>query len=377
MKQLQEGGHKAYLVGGCVRDLLVGLNPKDIDISTTARPRQVKKLVKNAFIIGKRFRLVLVRRGEIQYEVSTFRRGLKPGENPDTLPDGDNIFGTPKEDAQRRDYTCNALFYDPVKKTVLDYTTGIKDLKAGWLKLIGEPEVRLPEDSIRILRALRFASKLNLQIEPELNQGLADYADELKFSPIPRRREEFLKILRLKHPSGAFLAMKDLGILGKILPALEALTKEQGSLSKVMATFETLDYEHRMSLDPAQLFGAFGWAVGVNANADFSYEDLLDWIQDESIQNFMKSELGVFIAELTHIEQAFRLLPSLLDFSAFSVKGVRRKHGLLSQKAFPLALFFYAMVSGPDLGLWTDAFYGKEDIEDLPFQNSDEKTDIE
>ncbi len=376
VSKLQENGHTAYLVGGCVRDLLVGLTPKDFDISTTARPRQVKKIIKNAFIIGKRFRLVLVRRGDIQYEVSTFRRGLKPGENPEHLPDGDNIFGTPREDANRRDYTCNALFYDPVKKTVLDYTNGIRDLKSGWLKLIGAPSDRLPEDSIRILRALRFSSKLGLQIEPELHQGLHDYADELKFSHIPRRREEFLKILRLKNPSRVFLSMKDLKILDKIVPTLEALTNEKGSLFKIMSTFEELDFEHRLVLEPSELFGALLWAIAVHVNSEFSFEDYLDWVKDDSIQSFMKTELGVFIAELTHIEQAFRLVPSLQDFKSFCSKGERRQYGLLNQKAFPLALFFYAMVSGPDLGLWTDAFNGKDLSLELPFQDSDEKTDV-
>ncbi len=353
----------------------MGLTPKDFDISTTARPRQVKKLVKNAFIIGRRFRLVLVRRGEIQYEVSTFRRGLLPGENAEELPDGDNIFGTPKQDAQRRDYTCNALFYDPVKQTVLDYTNGIQDMKDGWLKLIGKPEDRLPEDPIRILRAIRFSAKLGLQIEPTLNQGLAEFADELKLSPLPRKREEFLKILTLKNPGRAFTALKDLKVIDKILPTFESLTLEEGSLRKVFNIIESLDYEHRMSLDPAQLLGVFSWATAITANSDFEYEELLTWIKDESIQKFMKFELGAFNAELTHIEQAFRILPALLDYNAFSQKGPRRRLGLLSQRSFPLALFFYALISGPDLGIWIDAFNGRDSIEGLHLDDSDEKTD--
>ncbi len=353
----------------------MGLTPKDFDISTTARPRQVKKLVKNAFIIGRRFRLVLVRRGEIQYEVSTFRRGLLPGENAEELPDGDNIFGTPKQDAQRRDYTCNALFYDPVKQTVLDYTSGIQDMKNGWLKLIGTPEDRLPEDPIRILRAIRFSAKLGLQIEPTLNQGLAEFADELKLSPLPRKREEFLKLLTLKDPGRAFTALKDLKVIDKILPTLESLTSEEGSLRKVFNLIENLDYEHRSSLDPAQLLGVLAWATAVTANSDFEYEDLLTWIKDESIQKFMKFELGAFNAELTHIEQAFRILPGLFDYETFSRKGARRRLGLLSQKSFPLALFFYATINGPDLGIWIDAFNGRDSIEGLHLDDSDEKID--
>lgn len=372
VKQLQDGGHTAYLVGGCVRDLLMGLTPKDFDISTTARPRQVKKLVRNAFIIGRRFRLVLVRRGEIQYEVSTFRRGLEPGEDADELPDGDNIFGTPEQDAQRRDYTCNALFYDPIKKTVLDYTTGIKDMKAGWLKLIGEPKDRLPEDPIRILRAIRFSAKLNLQIDPSLNQGLADFADELSNSPLPRKREEFLKLLKLKNPGQAFLALKDLGVIANIIPTLDSLTSQKGSLREVFNHIEHLDYQHRSSLDSAELLGLLLWSTAVVANPDFKYEDLLDWIKDDSIQKFAKFELGTFNAELTHIEQAFRILPTLLNYEAFSQKGARKRYGLLNQKAFPLALFFYATIAGPDTGTWADAFNSRDG---LLLGDSDEKTE--
>ncbi len=370
VKQLQDGGHTAYLVGGCVRDLLMGLTPKDFDISTTARPRQVKKLVRNAFIIGRRFRLVLVRRGEIQYEVSTFRRGLAPGEDPESLPDGDNIFGTPKQDAIRRDYTCNALFYDPIKMQVLDYTTGLKDMNNGWLKLIGEPKDRLPEDPIRILRAVRFAAKLNLQIDPSLNQGLSDYSAELQNSPLPRKREEYLKLLSLKRPGMAFKILKDLNVLKTVLPTLESLTSPKSSLRQVFNQVEHLDYEHRSDLDSAELMGLFIWSIAVVANPEFSSEDLLTWLKDDSIQNFAKFELGVFNAELTHIEQAFRLVPMLLDYETFKRKGARKQYGLLNQKAFPLALFFYATIVGPDQGLWTDAFNLRED---LLLEPSDEK----
>ncbi len=362
-------------MGGCVRDLLMGLTPKDFDISTTARPQQVKKLIKNAFIIGRRFRLVLVRRGEVQYEVATFRRGLLPEEGGGTLLDSENIFGTPKQDAQRRDYTCNALFYDPIKGIVLDYTSGIQDMKEGWLKLIGKPKDRLSEDPIRILRALRFAVKLRLQIEPQLYQGLCDFADGLKFSSIPRKREEFLKILMLKNPGRVFNSLKDLGILDKILPTLKALITKPHVIRNIFNTFEYLDYHHRLSLNPAQLLGVFVWAVAINTNIDSEYEDLLTWIQDKSIQDFMKFELGIFNAELIHIEQAFRLVPFLMEYEVFLQKGARRRLGLLNQKSFPLALFFYACINGPDLGLWIDAFNSKDSVMSLYLNSFDEKID--
>ncbi len=375
VNQLQKNGHTTYLVGGCVRDLLMGLTPKDFDISTTARPQQVKKLVKNAFIIGRRFRLVLVRRGDSQYEVATFRRGLLPEEDEGGLLDRENIFGTPKQDAKRRDYTCNALFYDPIKRAVLDYTSGIQDMKEGWLKLIGKPKDRLPEDPIRILRALRFAVKLGFQIEPKLYQGLCDFADELKPSSVPRKREEFLKILMLKNPGRVFNSLKDLGILDKILPTLNTLTTKPHVIRNIFNTFEHLDYHHRLTLNPAQLLGVFAWAIAINTNIDFEYEDLSTWIQDKSIQDFMKLELGAFNAELIHIEQAFRLVTFLMDYDTFLEKGIRRRLGLLSQKAFPLSLFFYACINGPDLGLWIDAFNSKDSVMSLHLNGFGEKID--
>lgn len=343
-------------MGGCVRDFLLGKHPKDFDISTTARPRQIKKLIKNSFIIGKRFRLVLVRRGQSQYEVSTFRRGLLAGEDPGTLPDGDNIFGSPQQDAQRRDYTCNALFYDPNKRQIIDYTGGIKDLKEGWVKLIGTPEARLPEDPIRILRAVRFSAKLSLQIDPELKQGLSDHADELKFSPIPRRREEYLKILRLHDPLRVFIELKDLGVLDKVLPSLDVALSHKGALTEISKNLSFLDYNHRKDLEPSDLFGLLLFAMASPLSHEEGF-DFVQWLESDEMQTFTKHELGMFNAEITEVTQAFRILPSLYDYESYSRKGERRQQGLVSQKAFPLALLLYAHAHGPDLGFW---FYEAE-----------------
>lgn len=334
----------------------MGLTPKDFDISTTARPRQVKKVIKNCFIIGRRFRLALAKKGEEQYEISTFRRSIAPGENTDDLPDGDNVFGSPEEDANRRDYTCNALFYDPVKREVIDYTGGIADLKKGWIKMIGDPNLRLKEDSIRILRALRFSKKLNIQIEPVLKEAISTYADELKFSALPRRREEYLKFMRLKDPGEIFTELYDLGILEKVLPTLHVFLKTKEDLHHFNKNLREHSQKLRKEQDPSHLFGTLMWSIYSAVNHVIDEEDQVNWIKSEEVQDFAKHELGVFNTELTNIEQAFRIMPSLFDFEALKRKSLRRQIGLVAQKSFPLALLLYSQEEMTYLDEWIELF---------------------
>src|SRR5580692_1341070 len=150
VRALQKRDYTTYLVGGCVRDLLLGIHPKDFDIATNARPDEVKRIIHRAYVIGKRFRLVLVRRDEMQFEVATFRREVGEDEQREDLPAGDNVFGTAEEDAKRRDFTINALFYDPIADQLIDFAEGLPDLENRWIRMIGEPTKRLLEDPIRI-----------------------------------------------------------------------------------------------------------------------------------------------------------------------------------------------------------------------------------
>ena len=231
LHRLRQYDHVAYLVGGSVRDLLLGRRPKDFDIGTSAHPYQVKKLFRNCWIIGRRFRLAHVKFGMKVIEVATFRRQVAPGEEvvqdgvpaPDpTVAEGrplvhhDNTFGTPEEDAFRRDFTINALAYDIGTFSIIDYVGGLEDLRAGVVRSIGDPDVRLKEDPVRMLRAVALAARLDFTIEPTLLASIRAHRHEIAKSSLPRLLEEYYKILRTGSSEKAFRMLADLGLLEPI-----------------------------------------------------------------------------------------------------------------------------------------------------------------
>src|SRR6201984_1844972 len=209
LSRLRQFNPVAFLAGGGVRDLLLGRRPKDFDIGTSAHPAQVKKLFRNCWIIGRRFRLAHVKVGNKGIEVAAFRRQVIAGEEvvadgvpaPDpTTPEGeqlvhhDNTFGTPEEDAFRRDFTVNALFYDIATFSIIDYVGGLDDLRAGIVRSLGDPDVRLREDPVRMLRAIALAARLDFTIEPTLLQSIRTHRHEIAKSSQPRLLEEYYKI---------------------------------------------------------------------------------------------------------------------------------------------------------------------------------------
>lgn len=224
ISRLERYGYQAYLVGGCVRDLLIGRAPKDFDVATSAHPRQIKRLFRNGRIIGRRFRLVHVRYGERVIETATFRcePGEREGEDPeDLLIVEDNEYGTAEEDARRRDFTVNGLFLDPTRMRIIDYVGGLVDLEAGLLRAIGDPPVRMAEDPVRILRAIKFATRLAFRIEDRTWQAMVDHAPELARSAAPRVLEEILRLMRSGTSLGAFKKLRSCGALGVVLPPLD------------------------------------------------------------------------------------------------------------------------------------------------------------
>ena len=338
VKALQKAGFTSYLVGGCVRDLLLGIHPKDFDIATAAHPPQVKKLIYMAFIIGKRFRLVLVKRDALQFEVATFRREVKAEDFPEGLPPGDNVFGTPEEDAQRRDFTINALFYDPVSEQLIDYVNGMQDIEARTLRMIGEPDVRLIEDPIRILRGLRFAHKIGFTIEPELRAAMVRNAGELRKSVLPRRREEILKILRLEEPELALLECFDLGILEHVIPTLHDLLKDSERRDLFLLHFETYRTMVDDSSDTTQLFGWLVYSMLQAARQGPSERTEPITAEDEIFQVMMRDELGMYKFEQTVLTKAIELLPTIEQTEEFKKRGERRQLAFMKNEGFKLAL---------------------------------------
>ncbi len=252
ISRLQRNGFEAYLVGGCVRDLLVGLTPKDFDVATSAHPRQVRRLFpRNSHVIGRRFRLVHVRYGsQSVIETATFRAAPQEtsGED-DLLIVEDNTYGTAAEDAMRRDFTVNGMLLDPYRRQIIDHVGGLRDLEDGVLRTIGNPFIRIPEDPVRILRAIKFATRLGLRIEEDTWEAMCDGAEDLSRSAPPRVTEEILRLMRSGTALGAFNKMRHCGVLGVVLPDLdEFLGEVEGAdrihekrVSNFRALLEALD----------------------------------------------------------------------------------------------------------------------------------------
>lgn len=229
LRRLVQADHEAYLVGGCVRDLLLERTPKDIDIATSATPSQIRGLFRNCRIIGRRFRLAHVVFGSKIIEVATFRKNPQDEVDPDEdtdhqkdlLIEQDNVFGTAREDAWRRDFTVNGLFYDLVHGKVIDHVRGKKDLAAHQLRTIGDPDVRFQEDPVRMLRAVRLAARLGFEIEDHTFQSLLTQRQALRKSAPARIIEEIYRFFRRGALYESMVLLKETGLLSLLLPRLD------------------------------------------------------------------------------------------------------------------------------------------------------------
>jgi poly(A) polymerase len=242
--RLHRAGFLAYLVGGAVRDLLLGRKPKDFDIGTNARPQQVRQLFRNARVIGRRFRLVMVRFADEVVEVATFRRSPEPpeieeGETADVLaptPEAEE-FGTPEEDAWRRDFTVNGLFYNIADFSVIDHVGGLEDLRAGVIRTIGEPRLRFAEDPVRMMRAVEYGARLGFNLEDELSEAIAAMHPEIRRAAPARIAYELVESLKGGQALAIFRGLEESSLLEHtVTEAHEAAGRGDALLWRLLAS---------------------------------------------------------------------------------------------------------------------------------------------
>ncbi|MFD2178753.1 polynucleotide adenylyltransferase PcnB [Veronia pacifica] len=287
--RLNKNGFDAYLVGGGVRDLLLDTEPKDFDIATNATPEEVRKLFRNCRLIGRRFRLAHILFGREIIEVATFRGHHMSDAGKNTASqssDGmllrDNVYGSIEEDAQRRDFTVNALYYNIADFSVRDYAGGIADLNDRVIRLIGDPETRYREDPVRMLRAVRFAAKLDMSISEETEAPIPHLAHLLKDIPSARLFEESLKLLQSGQGLDTYLLLRELDLFEPLFPILdEHFTEDMSSKTEQMLEIVLRSTDRRIGsgqrINPAFLFAAMLWYPVTIRTEEISFESGLSY----------------------------------------------------------------------------------------------------
>ncbi|MDF2177807.1 polynucleotide adenylyltransferase PcnB [Aliiglaciecola sp. CAU 1673] len=271
--RLHNAGFQAFLVGGCVRDMLMGLHPKDYDVATDATPEQVKELFRNCRLIGRRFRLAHVVFGRDVIEVATFRGHHQEEDDEQTAKlskrsdEGlllrDNVFGSLEEDAERRDFTINAMYYNIADFSVADFAGGMQAIKAREIRLIGDPETRYREDPVRMLRAVRFAAKLDMKISASCGDLIPKLAPLLANIPPARLFEEVLKLFMSGHGLRTYELLQQYGLFNQLFPQLQPLLKKADSKESQLIRQVLINTDERVNQDmkvtPAFLYAAFLW----------------------------------------------------------------------------------------------------------------------
>jgi len=256
VKTLNKAGHEAYLVGGCIRDLLLGHKPKDFDIATSATPEQVHKTFKRSRLIGRRFRLVHIMFSSRKYiEVATFRSGKVKSTIKGAIV-GDNLYGTLKEDAFRRDFSVNGLYYDIQKSQVIDYVDGLEALNSSEIKMIGKPEERFQEDPVRMIRAIRFKVKLGATIDPNISKSISNQAHLLANIPAARLYDECIKLFHNENAYEIFEQLLKFRLLNYLFPQ----TEETSFINKTLINTSNR-IKNGKPVTPAFLFAVFLWSA--------------------------------------------------------------------------------------------------------------------
>ena len=383
VRTLQRNGHEAYLVGGCVRDLLVGLAPKDFDVATDAHPNRIKRLFRRARVIGRRFRLVHIRYSPNHViETATFR-GTPEGEPTDRAPQmerdpskrsdwrqsAENVFGTAYEDAHRRDFTVNALFYDPADDSVIDWVGGYDDIQAKVIRCIGDPHVRIEEDPVRMLRAVHFSERMAFKVEPKLESAIRDMAKSIMDASNARLYVELIKMLSRNAACGTFRGLHTLGVLSPWLPQLDAyLAGDHDEIDDdelptwvcathtpwlLLQTADGWDYSaHEAVPDSIRLAGLFGpyllhsWVQSIRGPKARQSPSRGKYVGRgyASFQHHMDRTFGPVARMMSIPRWATRELCDLLWIAMHMAWEPRTKYdrSLLRRRAFPPALVFTA-----------------------------------
>ena len=360
---LREAGFAAYVVGGAVRDLLLGIVPKDFDIATDARPEQIRPLFRRALIIGRRFRLVHVMMGSETIEVSTFRAAdphtAEKDEHGRVLRD--NVFGTQAGDARRRDFTVNALYFDPATEELVDFHGGLADLKKRVLRVIGDPATRYREDPVRMLRAVRLGAKLGLTLAPATRAPIRSMAPLMERVPPARLFDEMLKLLLSGHASACLRQLREVGLHKGLLPLLDVILEQP--LGERFVTLALAQTDERVlagrSVSPAFLFAALLW-----------HEVLAAWKAREargerSIAALEIAMDEVLEAQYTKLAITRKLTATMREVwgmqPRFEMRSGQRAYRLLEAARFRMAYDFLALraASGEvpaELEAWWRAF---------------------
>lgn len=306
INRLNRYGYKSYFVGGCIRDLLLGKKPKDFDIVTNATPTQLRKLFSNSRVIGRRFKLVHVvfRAGKI-IEVSTFRslpehRMEGARESDDLYMKRDNIFGTPKEDVARRDFTINSLYFDPRNESIIDYTGGFEDMQNKKVNVIGDPDISFKEDPVRMLRAAKFAPLLGFEMAPACVKGIRKNSEEIHKANANRLLEEYFKIFRTGKAARIFASMYDTGLLSALMPAAVEATRDGLDAS---APFESTPLGKRLAIADRMLAEREDLTVDIYLALLFT--DLVrdvfaaeHWDREEHVAEYVKHAINGACSEM-------------------------------------------------------------------------------
>lgn len=344
IRRLKQHGYKAYLVGGGVRDLLLGIKPKDFDIATSAKPEEIRELFRNCLLIGRRFRLAHIRFGRKVFEVSTFRTGENKSED---LIVRDNEFGTEEQDATRRDFTINGLFYDPEEHCIIDHVKGLKDIDQKVLRTIGDPTIRFKQDPVRMIRLLKFTSRLDFKIDPITEKALVENIQEISKSSPDRVLGEIFKMLETNFTRRFFEELSKYGFMDLLFPHLSTLLKDELK-DQAFSFLKLADNQELYGPEKNLLLACFLYPIlEKKIEKDFLVHEKLphlgevfcltrDLIYDTLVNPFPRFPKWMR-------ETIAFILDSQFRFTPIDPSKKTRKFKLFNHKKFPLALRFLGL----------------------------------